>query len=95
MVPVLMIPFGFVDAFRALHPRKEGAYTWWGPKNNDRAENRGSRLDYFLVSGELLSFVQSIKFHRDTQNQVGPQFPVFLQSPVQIWKGTIAPGNER
>ena len=62
-----LLAVGFVDAFRALHPRKEGAYTWWGPKNNDRAENRGSRLDYFLVSGELLSFVQSIKFHRDTQ----------------------------
>jgi len=61
-----LLSCGFVDAFRMLHPCKEGAYTWWGPKNNDRAENRGSRLDYFLVSGELLSFVQSIKFHRDT-----------------------------
>lgn len=60
-----LLAAGFVDAFRVLHPRKEGAYTWWGPKNNDRAENRGSRLDYFLVSGELLSFVQSIKFHKD------------------------------
>lgn len=60
-----LLLLGAVDAFRTLYPHKEGAYTWWGPKNNDRAENRGSRLDYFLVSGELLSFVQSIKFHKD------------------------------
>ena len=60
-----LLSIGLVDAFRALHPNREGAYTWWGPKNHNRAENRGSRLDYFLVSGELLSFVQGVKFHRD------------------------------
>lgn len=60
-----LLSIGLVDAFRVLHPDKEGAYTWWGPKNKNRAENRGSRLDYFLLSGELLSFVQSIKFHKD------------------------------
>lgn len=60
-----LLSVGLVDAFRVLHPNKEGAYTWWGPKNKNRTENRGSRLDYFLVSGELLSFVQSIKFHKD------------------------------
>lgn len=60
-----LLSIGLVDAFRALHPNREGAYTWWGPKNHNRAENRGSRLDYFLVSGELLSFVQGVKFHKD------------------------------
>ena len=60
-----LINTGLVDVFRELHPFKEGAYTWWGPKNKNRAKNRGSRLDYFLLSGELLSFVQSIKFHKE------------------------------
>lgn len=60
-----LLALGVVDVFRIFYPCKEGAYTWWGPKNNDRTENRGSRLDYILVSGELLSFVQSIKFHKD------------------------------
>ena len=60
-----LISVGLVDAFRVLNPNKEGAYTWWGPKNKNRAKNRGSRLDYFLLSGELLSFVQSIKFHKE------------------------------
>jgi len=61
-----LLSIGLVDVFRALYPNKEGAYTWWGPKNRNRAENRGSRLDYFLISGELLSCVQSVKFHIDT-----------------------------
>lgn len=61
-----LLSCGFVDVFRALYPEKEGAYTWWGPKNNSRLENKGSRLDYFLVSGELFSSVLGIKFHVDT-----------------------------
>ena len=60
-----LINTGLVDVFRELHPFKEGAYTWWGPKNKNRADNRGTRLDYFLLSSELLSSVQSIKFHKD------------------------------
>ena len=43
-----LINTGLVDVFRELHPFKEGAYTWWGPKNKNRADNRGTRLDYFL-----------------------------------------------
>lgn len=57
---------GLVDVFRARYPEKEGAYTWWGPRKKSREENRGSRLDYFLVSGVLLSSVQSIRHHTDT-----------------------------
>lgn len=55
------ISAGFVDAFCAFFPHKEGAYTWWGPRPKSRAENKGSRLDYFLVSGELLCYVSSVK----------------------------------
>ena len=61
-----LLSLGFIDVFRALFPEVTGAYTWWGPKNNNRAENRGSRLDYFLVSENLLPCVQSIKFNADT-----------------------------
>lgn len=57
---------GFVDVFRAFYPNKEGAYTWWGPRKRSREENRGSRLDYFLVSGELLCYIQSVKHHTTT-----------------------------
>ena len=28
-----LLATGLVDAFRILHPKKEGGYSWWGPKN--------------------------------------------------------------
>ena len=61
-----LISSGYIDVFRAFYPQIEGAYTWWGPRPKSRQENKGSRLDYFLVSGELLSYVQSIKHHTTT-----------------------------
>jgi exodeoxyribonuclease III len=48
---------GFVDAFRALHPDTV-AYSWWSFRANARAKNIGWRIDYFLVSSELLSKVK-------------------------------------
>lgn len=57
---------GYIDVFRAFYPVKEGAYTWWGPRPNSRAENKGSRLDYFLVSRDLIGRIQSVKHHVDT-----------------------------
>lgn len=61
-----LLSLGFCDVFREIYPEASGAYTWWGPKNKNRADNRGSRLDYFLVSNELLPCVKSIKFNTDT-----------------------------
>ena len=56
---------GYVDVFRALHPEKTGAYTWWSNRLNKRLENRGWRLDYFLVSDALLPSVRSMEHHTD------------------------------
>ena len=60
-----LLEAGFVDAFREMYPAKEGAYTWWGPKHKERLENRGTRLDYFLVSEELFFYIQDIQHHED------------------------------
>lgn len=40
---------GFVDVFRQWYPKRTGAYTWWSNRLNKRLENRGWRLDYFLI----------------------------------------------
>jgi exodeoxyribonuclease-3 len=48
---------GLVDAFRALHPDKEGRYTWWTYIRNARERNVGWRIDYFMVSQSLLPAV--------------------------------------
>ena len=41
----------YIDAFRQFHPEGDN-YTWWQNKKL-KAENKGIRLDYFLVSKTL------------------------------------------
>jgi len=48
------------DVFRELHP-DERSYTWWSNRLNKRLENRGWRLDYFLVSEKLMDYVRFIR----------------------------------
>ena len=40
---------GFVDAFREFNPEPHN-YSWWSYRANSRANNKGWRLDYTLVS---------------------------------------------
>lgn len=46
------IESGFTDAFRHLHPEKQ-EYSWWSYRSNSRANNKGWRLDYTMVSNPL------------------------------------------
>jgi exodeoxyribonuclease-3 len=48
-----LLEAGFVDSFRYMRPEERGAYTWRSAKCENRQNNRGRRLDYFLVSEGL------------------------------------------
>lgn len=48
-----IIENGFVDTYRFVHPNQIGKFTWWSNRRFKRKENRGWRLDYFLVSENL------------------------------------------
>ncbi len=48
------------DVFRTLNPGGIG-YTWWSSRMRKRLEDRGWRLDYFLVSHKLIGDVKSIR----------------------------------
>ena len=48
------------DVFRTMNPH-EASYTWWSYRMKKRLENRGWRLDYFLVSCGLIGDVKSIR----------------------------------
>ena len=52
----------FVDIFRELYPDKE-QYTWWTYRGNARERNVGWRLDYFLISEELVDQVEDVIIH--------------------------------
>ncbi len=55
---------GFVDIFRHLYPDKV-QYTWWTYISNARARNVGWRLDYFLVSKNLVPRISDVIIRDD------------------------------
>ena len=46
------IDSGFIDSFRYLHPELQ-QYSWWSYRANSRANNKGWRLDYAMVTKPL------------------------------------------
>ncbi len=61
----ILLEQGFVDAFRYLYPDAEHSYTWWSNRLNKRRENRGWRLDYFIVSEGLTERISDVIHHTD------------------------------
>jgi len=51
-----------VDAYRTLYPDRI-QYTWWTYRVNARARGIGWRLDYYLISPELLPAVNDVIVH--------------------------------
>ena len=57
---------GHVDTFRYLHP-DEVKYSYWSVRTGKRAENKGWRLDYFVLHSGNLSFIlRPMLFHKIT-----------------------------
>lgn len=52
------------DAFRTLYPDKV-EYSWWSYRFNARKNNAGWRIDYWLVSPELMEKVEDSKILTD------------------------------
>ena len=46
------IESGFIDSFRFVNPQLQ-QYSWWSYRANSRANNKGWRLDYAMVSQPL------------------------------------------
>ena len=49
-----LIATGMTDSFRYFYPDLAGAYTWWSYMFHAREKNAGWRIDYFLVSEDLV-----------------------------------------
>ena len=49
-----LLDAGFSDTWRELHPGVTGVYSWWSYRFKARQNNAGWRIDYFLVSDELM-----------------------------------------
>lgn len=59
----VLLDAGFADTFRALHPDRLGAYSWWSYMYHARENNAGWRIDYFLVSRRLLDRVTAAEIY--------------------------------
>jgi exodeoxyribonuclease-3 len=55
---------GFVDSFR-IFKQGNGHYTWWSFRSAARERNVGWRIDYFLVSEDLLPRIVAAEIHAD------------------------------
>jgi len=55
---------GFVDTFRELYPGKI-KYSFWDIRDKSRKENKGWRLDYFLVSKHLKPCLVDAEIHNE------------------------------
>ena len=53
---------GFVDIYRHLYPNKV-EYTWWTYRLNARQRGIGWRLDYFLISENLVPRIKDVIIH--------------------------------
>ena len=51
-----LLELGFDDVFRFFEPEKI-EYSWWSSRLNKRFENRGWRIDYFLASATITSYI--------------------------------------
>ncbi|GFR24583.1 DNA-(apurinic or apyrimidinic site) lyase 2 [Trichonephila clavata] len=56
---------GIVDAFRHFYPNKKESYTCWNTKTGARFTNYGTRIDYILISRNLLSLLESCEILAD------------------------------
>ena len=56
---------GFIDTFRYLNPDKTDAYSWWSYMGHARENNVGWRLDYFVVSKDLINEVVDSMIYRE------------------------------
>ncbi len=59
-----LLDSGFADSWRRLHP-DEVKYSWWSYRGRARENNAGWRIDYFLVSEDLVPRIVSADIHNE------------------------------
>lgn len=62
---------GFTDAFRHLYPT-DRSFTFWDYRGGDFHQNKGMRIDFFLVSKDLVENIKGISVDRDSRKGEKP-----------------------
>jgi len=74
-----LINLGFHDAYRFIHPNKEG-YTFWDYTSGAWQKNNGMRIDHFLVSSSLIDIVKDVKINKFPRGRQKPSD----HTPIEI-----------
>ena len=74
-----LVNLGFNDAFRYIHPEKEG-YTFWDYTSGAWQKNNGMRIDHFLVSNSLINMIKDIKINKFPRGRQKPSD----HTPIEI-----------
>ncbi|MBQ7240498.1 MAG: exodeoxyribonuclease III [Bacilli bacterium] len=61
----VLLESGLIDTWRYFNPEEKNKYTWWSYMGHARENNSGWRLDYFLISKDYISKVNSSKILDD------------------------------
>lgn len=70
---------GYVDSFRAFNKEPHN-YSWWSYRSGARGKNKGWRLDYHVVSEELLPQVKKVEILTDAVHS--DHCPVFIRIKI-------------
>ncbi|MBF0103777.1 MAG: exodeoxyribonuclease III [Deltaproteobacteria bacterium] len=55
----------YIDTYRHLHPDTKDVYSWWSYRPGVREKNIGWRIDYFVVTPDMLGRVKKAEVHMD------------------------------
>ena len=64
----LFLNSGFTDTFRYFHSEEPHHYTWWSYRANARANNKGWRIDYCMVTPEVVPLLKDASILPDVKH---------------------------
>jgi len=67
-----MLGIGYTDAFRSLHVGETGHFTFWDYFRQAFENNRGIRIDHFLLSPTLADRLEGCEIDKEPRGQEKP-----------------------
>jgi exodeoxyribonuclease-3 len=76
-----ILELGYTDIFRALHPQQENAYTFWDYQAGAWPQDKGIRIDHFLLSPEAVDQTKSCVIDREPRgmDKASDHTPVIVE----------------
>jgi exodeoxyribonuclease-3 len=63
---------GLTEAYRALHPLADGAYTFWDYQAGAWPKNNGIRIDHALLSPQAADLLKKVEIHKHVRGWEKP-----------------------